>query len=177
MNDPWLLHYNLESSLVPQQLTISLKFCQMFLRKSQLFLSKTFLLDLEMSVKTMLSNTHQLHRKHQICLHKFEVFSEIYFPGQDLVFKVAFLSSLSMFPWNPVNLTVIFLAADSYLFYAPSTSLGQASQGTRLFSLVTESKLTFQVCGLSCPGTRRVWQLSRLSFNSSKLLRPVCYNL
>ena len=132
---------------------------------------------LEMSVKTMLSNPHQLQRKHQICLHKFEVFSEIYFPGQDLVFKVAFLSSLSMFPWNPVNLTVIFLAADSYLFYAPSTSLGQASQGTRLFSLVTESKLTFQVCGLSCPGTRRVWQLSRLSFNSSKLLRPVCYNL
>ena len=84
-----------------------------------------------MSAKTMLSNTHQLHRKHQICLHEFEVLSEIYYSGQDLVFKVAFLSSLSMFPWNPVNLTVIFLAADSYLFYAPSTSLGQASQGTR----------------------------------------------
>ena len=103
----------------------------MYQRTSQLFLSKSFLLDLEMSAKTMLSNTHQLHRKHQICLHKFEVFSEIYFSDQDLVFKVAFLSILSMFPWNPVNLTVIFLAADSYLFPTASTSLGQASQGTR----------------------------------------------
>ena len=122
---------DLDSSLEPQQLTLSLKFYQMYQRTSQLFLSKSFLFDLEMSVKTMLSNPHQLQRKHQICLHKFEVFSEIYFSDQDLVFKVAFLSSLSMFPWNPVNLTVIFLAADSYLFYAPSTSLGQASQGTR----------------------------------------------
>ena len=128
VNDPWLLHSNLDSSLVPQQLTISLKFCPFYQRISQLFQSKSFLVDLEMSDKTMLSNRHQLHRKLQICLQKFNEFPEKNFPGQGLVFKVALLTSFSMFSSNPLNLTLIFLVADSYLFYAPSTSLSQASQ-------------------------------------------------
>ena len=97
VNDPWLLLSNKDSSLVPQQLTNSLKFCQFYQRISQLFLSKSFLVDLEMSDKTMLSNRHQLHRKLQICLHKFNEFPEKNFHGQGLVFKVALLSSFSMF--------------------------------------------------------------------------------
>ena len=60
-----------------------------------------------------------------------------------------------MFSSNPLNLTLIFLVADSYLFYAPSTSLGQASKGTRfLLSRIehfksdlreTRDKLFFEV--------------------------------
>ena len=41
LNDPWIFLSNLDSSLVPQQLTILLKFCQMYQRIIHFFLSKS----------------------------------------------------------------------------------------------------------------------------------------
>ena len=89
------------------------------------------MIDLDFSKPCFQKCGQQLERKLQICLQKFNEFPEKNFPGQGLVFKVALLTSFSMFSSNPLNLTLIFLVADSYLFYAPSTSLGQASKGTR----------------------------------------------
>ena len=114
----------------------------------------------------------QLQGNTEFVYRNLKCFQRGNFPGQGLVFKVALLSCLGMFSWNPLSLTVIFLAADSYFFYDTSTSLGQPSQGTRLFSVVTEKNRTFQVCLFMGDWVRPLaqWPWSKMTKNFLRLI-------